>query len=79
MCQTSHSTLFVQYTCVQAAADQATKFDQMSLAVATGVLICLLFTVSIRSMYQGGKIQRIEWDMATVTAGDYSVEFPIEY
>lgn len=28
-------------------------------------------------MYQGGKIQQIEWDMATITAGDYSVEFRI--
>ena len=50
----------------------------MAIAVATGVLICLLFTVSIKAMYEGGKIQQLEWDMATVTAGDYSVEFPIK-
>jgi len=47
----------------------------MSLAVATGVAICLLFTISIRYMYQGGKMKQIDWDMATITAGDYSVEF----
>ena len=47
------------------------------LAVATGIIICFLFTVSIRAMYQGGKIQQLEWDVATVTAGDFSVEFPI--
>ena len=50
----------------------------MALAVATGVLIIMLFTVSTRMMYQGGKIKQLDWDVATVTAGDYSVEFPIE-
>ena len=47
-CTNASSTFFVQYTCVQAVDDQSAKFDQMSLAVATGVLICLLFTLSIR-------------------------------
>ena len=50
----------------------------MALATATGLLIVLLFTVSIRSMFQGGKIQQLEWDVSTVTAGDYSAEFPIK-
>jgi len=77
-CVTPTSTLFVQFTCIQDEATQATKYEQMSLAVATAVLISFLFTVSIRSMYQGGKIQQIEWDMSTVTAGDYSVELPIK-
>ena len=40
-------------------------------------LICLFFTASIRWLYQGQKIKQLEWDMATVTAGDYSVELDI--
>jgi len=43
------------------------------------VLIALLFTVSIRFMYQGGKIKQIEWDCATVTAGDYAAVFNIKH
>ena len=31
----------------------------------------------IKSLFQGGKIKRLEWDMATITAGDYTVEFKI--
>lgn len=50
----------------------------MNLAVATGLLICFLFTVSIKQQYAGGIIQKLEWDVATVTAGDYAVEFPIK-
>ena len=50
----------------------------MSLAVVTACAIALLYSVAIRYMYQGGKIQQLEWDVATVTAGDFSCEFPIE-
>ena len=76
-CDTDESTLFIQFTCEQAPTDQEVKYNSVALAVATGVVICLLFTVTIRAMYQGGKIQQIEWDVTTVTAGDFSVEFTI--
>jgi len=36
---------------------QEKKFNEVALATATAIAIALLFTVSIRSMYQGGKIQ----------------------
>lgn len=49
----------------------------MCLAVGTAVLISFLFLIMIRYLYQGGKMKQIEWDMSTVTAGDYAVEFPI--
>lgn len=48
------------------------------MAVGVATLIAFLFTVSVRFMYQGGKIQMIEWDCSTVTAGDYTVEFPMK-
>ncbi len=41
-------------------------------------LIAYLFTISLRHLYQGGKIQQLEWDMATITAGDYTVELKID-
>ncbi len=63
---------------MQPVEDQVTKYDAMAISVASACIIALLFSVSIRYMYQGGKIQQIEWDCATVTAGDFSCEFPIE-
>lgn len=72
------STLFVQYSCIIPEDKQESKYNNMALGVGMSVLIAFLFTVSIRYMYQGGKIQMIEWDCSTVTAGDYSVEFPME-
>ena len=47
------------------------------MSVATAVLIALLFTITIRYLFQGGKMMQIDWDMSTVTAGDYTVEFEI--
>ena len=69
--------LFVQYTCEQSAENQSMKYNQMCLISGTAILIALLFTVTMRYLFQGGKITKIDWDMATVTAGDYSVEIDI--
>lgn len=49
----------------------------MCLVVATGILIAFLFTITIRLLYQGGKMEQIDWDMTTITAGDYTVELEI--
>ena len=68
----------MQYTCEQDIADMQSKYNELALAVGTSVFICLMFTISIRAQYQGGKIQMIEWDVTTVTAGDFTVEFNIE-
>lgn len=76
-CQTAESRFFVQYTCVQSEDEQAAKYSQLCLAVSTAILISFLFLIMIRYLYQGGKMKQIEWDMSTVTAGDYTVEFPI--
>ena len=45
---------------------------------ACAVFVGLMFTIVVRWLYQGGKLQQLQWDMATITAGDYTVEFPIK-
>jgi len=50
----------------------------MATTVAICCLISYLFMISLRHLYQGGKLQQLEWDMSTVTAGDYSVELKID-
>lgn len=49
----------------------------MATTVAIICFIAYTFTIMLRHLYQGGKIQQLEWDMSTITAGDYTVEFPI--
>ena len=38
----------------------------------------MLFCVVLRRLKEGGKLALLEWDIATVTAGDYTVRFDIE-
>ena len=45
--------------------------------MGTGSLICLLFFISVRYKKEQGKITQVEWDLATCTAGDYTVEMGI--
>lgn len=56
---------------------QHLKYNQMATTVAIICFIAYLFTIMLRHLFQGGKIQQLEWDMSTITAGDYTVEFPI--
>jgi hypothetical protein len=53
------------------------KYNHLALTTSTAILIAFLFTITVKSLFQGGKIKRLEWDMATITAADYSVEFTI--
>ena len=45
--------------------------------MSTACLTSLLFVLVLQWLYKGGKIQQLEWDISTVTAGDYTVEFDI--
>ena len=51
------------------------KYNQMCLIVSSACFVALLFTLAIRQMYQGGKLDQKSWDLCTITAGDYTVEF----
>lgn len=48
------------------------------IATTTACLISMLFCVVLRRLKEGGKLALLEWDIATVTAGDYTVRFDIE-
>lgn len=69
--------VFVQFTCEQAAADQAAKFNMLITSESIAILIGFLFYCLIRGLYQGGKLGVVEWDLATVTAGDYTIMWEI--
>lgn len=77
-CVDEDSLIFVQYTCVQAAAVQKTKFNELIFAESVAILIGFLFYCLIRMLYQGGKLSCVEWDLSTVTASDYTVMWEIK-
>ena len=77
-CTDTTNLLFVQYSCVQNKTEQSTKYNHLVVASTTASLISLLFVVVLQNLYKGGKIQQLEWDISTVTAGDYTVEYEID-
>jgi len=50
------------------------KFYGLSCVTCCGLLTCCLFLIYVYWIYQHGKINQIEWEMATITAQDYTVE-----
>ena len=55
-CLVDDAVFFVQFKCIQSQEQQNEKYEHLTFAVSVGSLICLLFTVGIRYLYQGGKI-----------------------
>jgi len=52
----------------------------MDLCVVTffGLLTCLFFTIFVKWIYGRSNINLIQYDIATTTAGDYTVEMDIK-
>jgi hypothetical protein len=76
-CNNNSNYFFVQYSCVQEESVLKDKYTHLVTAVSTGTLICLIFFNAMRYKNEQGKLQQVEWDVATITAGDYAVELPI--
>lgn len=76
-CNKDSNLLFVQYTCIQNSNEQSWKYQTLVISVTTASLISLFFVLTLQKLYKGGKIEELEWDLSTVTAGDYTVEFEI--
>jgi hypothetical protein len=75
-CQDS-STFWVQYSCIQGDAEADDKKQDVLVSVVIGTLVCMLFSTTIYYLRQYGKIQAIQWDCQTITAGDYTAELDI--
>lgn len=74
VCYDPANMLFVQYQCVMTDEMISEKYSQLTLIVACGLFICMLFSLLIFHLRQTGKIKNLKWDVATITAGDYTVE-----
>lgn len=76
-CSLNSSVFFIQYTCIQSNDALAQKHKEASLVTALGILSCLIFLVAIYYLKRISKLMAIDWDVQTITAGDYTVELHI--
>lgn len=76
-CDEPTNQLFVQFSCEMSPEEQYTKYQIMCGISSLGVLTAIVFAISVRYIKQAGNIKQLEWDVATLTAADYTVEFKI--
>ena len=77
-CGAVNNSVFAQYTCVMSQSQQEFKYRALCINTFFGSLICLLFSIFVHWIYMTGKLHQVEWDLATISAADFSVEFPIK-
>jgi len=84
-CWDSKSIIYLQYECAQPYEDDDnqdtyslnTKRDQALLVSCTGILISLLFLTCCYYLSKVAAIEFKQWDVDTVTASDFTVEYQI--
>ena len=76
-CNKTRAYFFIQYTCIQDKLEYKAKYDLLASLSCTGVFICLTFIITIYYLKKKGKFEYLKWDIKTITAGDYSVEYKI--
>lgn len=77
-CVDNSTALYVQFSCINTDQNLALNYNQMAKVEAIAILIAILFFLQLRNLYEGSKVMQLEWDMATITAGDYTVEMKID-
>lgn len=82
-CWDNESIIYLQYQCVQPINDDNEqglpslnrKRDQALLVSCVGILISLLYLTCCYYLSKVAAIEFKQWDVGTVTAGDFTVEY----
>ena len=76
-CLGDEGTIFIQMPCDFTSHDLSVRRVEGLLIACLGVFTCLFFVVYLDYLKNIFKNLYIEWDVKTITAGDYSVELDI--
>ena len=71
------SQLFVQYTCEITEKEKEAKYDILSMVAVVVMFVSFLFSQLIFYLQQTSKLDAIKFDIATITASDFTVEYEI--
>ena len=71
------SNLFVQYTCEITEKEKEIKYDILSMVSVVVMFVSFLFSQLIFYLQQTSKLDAIKFDIATITASDFTVEYEI--
>jgi preprotein translocase subunit SecG len=76
-CNDQRAQFFIQYTCEQSQEIQGDTYNQIALATATIMFVAFFFILLIYYLQTTSRLDQLEYDINTVSAGDFTVEFNI--
>jgi len=69
--------LFIQYTCEITEKEKEDKYDILALVSVIVMFVSFLFSQLIFFLQQTSKLDAIKFDISTITASDFTVEYEI--
>jgi len=76
-CKNNRAQVFVQYSCEQSQDLLQRKYRELSYVSGLGVFAVCLFSIVLYYFKTASKINRIDWDIQTITPGDYTLHYEI--
>lgn len=67
----------MQFTCTVSTEELVDKYNKVAAATSIIMAIAFCFTMLIYYLRQISHIQMLDYDMNTITAGDYTIELNI--
>lgn len=69
--------MFVQYTCIQSDDQLATKRNQATIISCLAVFAVGVYLTVLHYFKRASDLNQMEWDMQTITPGDYTAQLEI--
>lgn len=76
-CTDDRSSLFVQYKCEITEEEQYEKYNNLTLVTVSILFSAFLYSLLVYWLQQTSKLDQIKYDLKTITAGDFTVEYDI--
>ena len=67
----------MSYTCWHKEGELSERYEQLSIASGISILMAFMFLIWTRYAFQGSKILYLDFDVSTITAGDYTIEMKV--
>ena len=76
-CVSGKASLYVQFACTQTQDELSAKHSKMSMVSCLGVFMVSIYMIVIYWFKRVSKLQQLDWDIQTITPGDYTVQMEI--
>ena len=76
-CSDTNAKMFVQYTCIQSVDQLATKRNQATIISCLAVFAVGVYLTVLHYFKRASDLNQMEWDMQTITPGDYTAQLEI--